>query len=570
MRRRLFSFLFLGLSTCSWADIEYSIEPEPAAKTLRVSMRLDAGEKQELRIPAWCPGFYFLQKYQEKISDVIATDEAGQRLAISRPDARAWLVSNPTKSAIRVTYRVLGDDGGLGFFNVSIRPNTAFVNGPAAFLYPSGRLEEAIKLKVKMPAGWDVATAMDPGGEANTFKAAGYDEFVDHPLQMGKFERRKFQASGTNFEAIYVSLNGKYAPDLDFETRRLEKIVRPAIALFNGAPFKRYLFIVHLDPGNFDGGLEHRACNVVNTANAEPLMIDSLFAHEYFHAWNVKQIRPKVLGPFDYTKPVRTGNLWFSEGVTDYYAYLTTYQSGLQGEDWMIENFAFQIASIENSEVAKKKTLEEVSKGTWETGGFGDGDLSYYEKGMIVGLLFDAKIRSVTNGEKSLDDVMRYLYAQHRLPKAGFEEDGILKAINLIAGTDLSTLYRQMLQTPSRLPYDLLKEIGLRVLMPSVPVKTFGVSIRDGVVFDMSNAMLEKGLRPKDVVTHINGVEIEKFVFSNLSVGDSVTLKVSRDDKELEFRTSVSLETPRGYRLERDPLATASAQALLKGWLKRD
>jgi len=221
-----------------------------------------------------------------------------------------------------------------------------------------------------------------------------------------------------------------------------------------------------LEIGNFSGGLEHRACNVQAVANSTELHLDDLAAHEYFHAWNVKQIRPLILGPFDYTQPQRTGNLWFAEGVTDYYSKLHTYQSGLQNEDWLKSQLLGQIEDLQNGHTRKVKTVEESSRECWNSDGFGLGDLSYYTKGLLAGFIFDAAIIDATSGTKTLDDLMRLLYLQHKLPKPGYGEDDLRVAINDVAGQDLSDLYNKMIRSTEDLPYGLLRKIGLRVTLP--------------------------------------------------------------------------------------------------------
>jgi predicted metalloprotease with PDZ domain len=324
-----------------------------------------------------------------------------------------------------------------------------------------------------------------------------------------------------------------------------------------------------LDPGAFDGGLEHRSSCVINTANSEPLMIDELLAHEYFHAWNVKQMRPKVLGPFDYSQPNRTANLWFAEGVTDYYGYLTTYQSSLQSEEWLLESFSFNIAELQNSKVRLQKTLEEVCKGTWETGGFGNDDLSYYTKGLVVGLIFDSVIRKTTDGKKSLDDVMRMLYKRHKLPNPGYGEDDIRLAINETAGVDLSDLYNRMVRSTLEVPYENLSAIGLRVATPGKPQPSLGFASRGAQVSEVGSVMLNAGLREKDRISEVNGKPYAEGVFAGLSVGDEVTLTVDRKGTKMQFKTKVQMVDPQGYRLERDPFAGVEATKLLNQWLAK-
>ena len=327
-------------------------------------------------------------------------------------------------------------------------------------MYVDDRKTEDIDLKIQNPTGWDVATAMDASAEGG-FKAGGYDEFIDHPIQLGIFQKKSFEVNGIPFEVIFVSPKNKPNCDMDAETERLRKVSEPALKMFGGSGFKRYLYIIHLEIGSFNGGLEHRACNVQAVANSPELHLDDLAAHEYFHAWNVKQIRPKILGPFDYTQPQRTANLWFAEGVTDYYSKLHTYQSGLQSEAWLRGQLVDMMQQLQNGQTRKVKTVEDSSRQCWESDGFGVGDLSYYVKGLLAGLIFDSAIIDATDGKKTLDDVMRLLFAEHELPKAGYEEDELRQVINIVAGRDLSDLYTKMIRSTDEMPYSLLAKVGI-------------------------------------------------------------------------------------------------------------
>lgn len=437
---------------------------------MRVTVSVDdPKEIESYRIPAWCPGFYFILDYQTKIHDVKATDTNGGELPVQpdKDNPRRWVVTDVDRVPYTFSYRVLGNDPGLGFFGTSVIAHTAFVNGPSAFMYVDGRLTEPTKLKINVPDGWKIATAADPdpkeNGQPGFYKAGGYDEMVDHPIQMGLFETRKFEVAGIPFEAVFVSKDQRYLCDLDAETAQLKTIAAPAIKIFGGAQFKRYIFFLHLAVGNFNGGLEHRACNVIATYNSKHLDLDDLAAHEYFHAWNVKQIRPKILGPFDYTDKQRTGNLWFSEGVTDYYAQLTTYRSGLKDRDWLYRQLGNNVIELQHSRDRRKYSVSEASRIAWENGGFGAGDLSYYTKGLLAGWIFDSAIRDATNGQKSLDDVMRTMYQRYHLPNPGFEETGILATMNEIAGVDLTPLYMRVVNSTEELPYEEMRKIGLIV-----------------------------------------------------------------------------------------------------------
>ncbi len=562
----LFLVLLPGLAL---AQIEYTLTPEPAAQSIRVKATLEAktGET-EFRIPAWCPGYYVLQDYQKKISDVKVTDAQGRILATSSSDPRSWKVAAPAGTKLTLSYRVLGDDGGLGFFAVAVKPHTVFINGPAAFIYVVDRFMEAVQVRFNLPPKWEVATAMDPSGPG-VWTAEGYDELLDHPIQLGLFERRKFEVEGLPFEAVFVSEDLKVQANPEEEARQLAQLSVPAIRMMGGAPFKRYLYLIHLAIGDFSGGLEHRASTVLAVPNMAKLRLNELATHEFYHVWNVKHIRPAVLGPFDYTKKVRTRNLWFSEGVTDYYAHVHAYQSGLRTAQDMLQGFTDQIAELDASRTRKSKTLEDAGLEAWENGSIGTGDLSYYTKGSVAGLVFDAAIRAQTGGKKSLDDVMRLLFSRHRLPKPGFEEDGLRKAINEVAGADLSELYRKVVQSTEDMPYEGLRALGLRVRKPGDGSRDLGFRLDQDRVAELDEDLRGQGLQKGDRIVSVGESRFGLGCFAPLAKAEEYTLAVSRSGGEKRLRLRVRLAKTTGLTLEFDPFAAAEAEQRREEWLKR-
>lgn len=555
----------VALSAASRAQIEYSLAPDPAAGSIRVSASAAAtSEITDFRIPAWCPGFYFLLDYPAKVFDAKATSGDGATLPIERPNRHTWRVRSRPGSKVTFSYRVLGDDAGLGFFGVSVKSHTAFVNGPAAFVYIEGRKEEFALLRVQLPDEWDVATGMDEAG-VDKFAAASYDEFIDHPMQLGRFEKRKFVVGKYRFEVAIASEDQTYRTSPDAIADELMQLSRPAIAMFGEAPFKRYVYLIHLARGGFQGGLEHRASTLMALPNVPNLKFETLAAHEFFHTWNVKHIRPKVLGPFDYTQAVRTNNLWFAEGVTDYYAQLHVYQAGAQGPTWLLSQLSNEIQTLQRSKTRLTKTLEQAGWETWENGGFGVGDLSYYNKGLVVGLVLDAALRGATEGKQSLDDVLRTLMKRHALPQPGYGEDDLRTTINEIAGRDLSALYDRCVRSTQELPYEELRKIGLRLAIPGriqahLPFELLGDVVR--------SADAGSGFQPGDKVLAVNQRPFAPGAFSGLTMGDKVQVDVQRSSENLRVEVAVGSSTPSAYRLANDPFASAEQVRRRDGWLR--
>lgn len=562
---RLSALVLLALPSFALADVHYTLRTDPAGRNIRVSIRLDEADPNVVfRIPAWCPGFYSIKDYQAKIFDVRAVDGSGRSLEIGRPDSRAWQVANG-RGPVTLNYSVVGDDGGLGFFGVNVRGHTAFVNGPAAFMYAEGRKEERALLTIVNPPEWDTAVALDRA-ESGVYVAGDYDELLDSPIRVGKFERRSFKVGDVPFEAIYASTNQGYAPDLEAQTKMLATISAPAIALFGSPPpFKRYIYFVNLGIGDFGGGLEHRASTVLAVPNVRDPQMETLAAHEFVHAWNVKQFRPLPLGPFDYTQPCRTGNLWLAEGVTDYYAQIVAYRSGLFDEAWLLGALAENIAELQRSSNRLKYTLEDCSRQAWEHGGFSVGDLSYYTKGLVVGFVLDAAIRGATDGKKSLDDTMRAMFAKYRLPFPGYPEDGPRMAVNETAGKDLSSLYDVMMRSTKEVPYEELGAIGLRVVAPEKAVDNLGFTWKGDIVATVSEG--GPPLRVGDRIVLVDGQPFAPGAFASKAA--KYRLTVERSGERDEIDAPLIKSAARRWTLERDPFASAAAVARLEGWLRR-
>ncbi len=509
-----------------------------------------------MRIPAWCPGFYFLLDYEKALFDVNVVNLAGQKLVTKKLDSRSIQITNPTKEPVVITYRIQGNDAGMGFFRTHVRATNAFINGPSAFLYADAHMTDKHSVKFNVPSGWDIGTAMDHDGQG-TYSSAGYDELADHPVQLGRFVRRSFKVEGIPFEAIWV---GDPAPrcDVDAETERLRRGSIPAIKMMKTVPFKRYLYLIHLEVGDFGGGLEHRASTTIAVGNSQTVHLDELATHEYYHSWNVKQIRPKILGPFDYSKPQRTVNLWFSEGVTDYYAKLHAFQAGLTSESQLLDGLRDEIRTVERSETRKKMTLEEVCFNTWEDTGFGGfGDLSFYNMGLVAGFVLDASIRQETDGKKSLDDVMRIAFDRYALPKPGFEEGALRDLVVEVGGVKLGPIYDTLIRSKGKdLPYSQLEHLGLRL---TIPGKEY---------LDAPFVVNEAGTIIKVIGTETGLLDGDNLILVEQEGTDSLKVTVKRGGQQKQVVVKARKFKATDMRLTRNILASPAQLARRTEWLK--
>lgn len=568
---RRFPCLLALLPAVCLADLQYTVSPNPNSKSIVVEITVPDAKNPEFRIPAWCPGFYFLQSYEKKISDVKAVDESGRSLTVRKADTRGWKVES-AGGIVKFSYSVKGDDAGLGFFGTNVRDDKAFINGPSALMYVEGRLAEAAKLSLNLPSGWDVATGMAKNGDH--FEAGGYDELIDHPIQMGKFIRESITVNGYPVDVVFVAINNEVRCDTKKEAARIQTLLEPAITMFGELPQKRYVVLLHLAIGSFSGGLEHRASTCIAIPNGKPLNIDTLLTHEYFHTWNVKHIRPAILGPFDYKQECRTANLWFAEGVTDYYANVTAYRTKFHDSSWLIDVMSEELQVYMLGSERKKTSLADACKQTWEFGGFGKRDLDYYNAGLLAGLMLDCAIRGATQGSRSLDDVLKKLYASHKLPQAGYPEDGILKAVNEVAGKDLSNLYRTMIQTTDEWPFAAtMNEIGLRVRVPGTEVPDLGYVLNGKMVDAVQPELGQSGLQAGDELLTINGEPFGPNSISNLVSKNAAVLRYDLQFKRNGEISTISLPLLKTkveqWRIEVDPFASPEKKKLLEGWLSR-
>jgi predicted metalloprotease with PDZ domain len=586
--------LWLSASTV-WASVSkvgivvQVDDPSQGFLTIEYVLQGVTSETLTVAIPTWTPGWYQQMPFSDGIRDMQAVSEGGEPLPIERTNRFSWRIDTQGSQVVRLRYRVLARDEGLGFFGVAMGTYHAFINGAAAFVYEMNSKQVPHEVRFRLPPGWKVTTAMDfvaqseqrPFGDVrDTFLAPNYDELIDSPIQMGWFEVRDFRARGVPMRIVFVSETDSIQCNMERIASDFQRIAEVGIDLFGSSPFSRYLFIVHLSGKGFAGGLEHLNSTVLNVPDRPDLNINGLAAHEFFHAWNVKRIRPKVLGPFDYTQPVRTRALWWCEGVTDYYTSLILLRAGLINERAFWQDMEREIFTLENNPARERVTLEEASWKVWEGNGMGYGGLSYYNKGKVVGFLLDVYIRGVTQNQRSLDDVLRFLMERYAYPKPGFEEDGILQAINRVVGRDVSALYQRMVASTEPLPYDeVLPFIGVRAERQTTESTYFGVTSRvDGVgrtivqAVDSQSPAFLMGLRGGDIAVEIDGQSADykriEDVVTRKRVGDPIKVAVWRGGRLVVMEGRVGGERHTTIRLVLEPTADPAVLRVREGLLR--
>src|SRR5260370_26528777 len=307
-----------------------------------------------------------------------------------------------------------------------------YIRGPSVFMYVVGKrpypVQGSVSLKIDAPADWRAQTGMEQAGGTNIFKADSYDTFVDASVALGPhLQQTEFEYKGVPHYIVFI---GKGNYDKEMITRDTRTFVSYFVDMMGGAPYKKYIFFLRSGPGQGAGGLEHLnptdigfsayATHASRTNYSRFLFVA---AHEYFHLWNAKRIRPAILGPFDYTHEQNTRNLYVSEGMTSYWAAIGLRRSGLWSREEYFTEVADQIKALESAPGRKLMSVELSSWDTWNRGNNASNNrIDYYNKGELLGNLLDLEIRHRTQNQRTLLDVFHYLYANYALPKPGFEE----------------------------------------------------------------------------------------------------------------------------------------------------
>lgn len=439
--------------------IEYRVSlAKPSEHILRVTMTIpDVKNAVDVQMPAW-NALYQIRDFASRVMEVKAHDADGAPLAIAKRDTMTWRISGG-ESAV-VSYGVFWDDPGP--FAVQLDSEHAFLNLAMVLFYVPGRRDEETRVSFSdLPAGWEIAVVLAPGGQGATFRAAGYDELVDAPVEIGSFEQFRFAVAGARIRVV-VHGTGWRRETLEAKLRR---IVEYQVALMEDAPFEEFLFIYHFDSGG--GGMEHANSTAIHTAGDSN--VEGISAHEFFHLWNVKRIRPNTLEPVDYTRANITRALWFAEGVTNTYEAYTLLRTGMRSAEEFYAGLAGEIAQLEARPASRWKSAEEASLDAWleayRVYRRPELSISYYNKGEILGVLLDILIRDATDNRKSLDHVMRYLNAEYAQRGRYYEDsEGIRKAVEKIAGVSFADFFARYVAGAEPLPYeDTLRRAGLHL-----------------------------------------------------------------------------------------------------------
>ncbi len=424
--------------------------PEKHEMQISLSFSLTPSAFLDVALPAWSPGYYQIMDFGKNVSSFSPENEKGEPLRWIKFGENTWRVYTSFAEKLNISYTVTVARNFVATAYVDTA--RAFIKPAAVFLYPLENTDLPVRVSIAPPAGWNrVATGLDSvRNNAFSFTATNYDILYDSPLLVGNLtELPPFFLEGRKHRFIGYNMGNFDGLEL---MKDLEKLIKTTTAIFEDIPYEHYTFI-GLGPGN--GGIEQLNSTAVafrgeSLQGAGRTRTLSFFTHEYFHHYNAKRIRPAELGPFDYNAPNRTNGLWVAEGLTAYYENIIMNRAGLLPRDEMLKVWGNAIASFQKNEGRHKQSLAESSARTWEDGPFGKkGEtISYYEKGPLVGMVLDMRIRAATQNRKTLDDVMRILYQEfYKKQNRGFTDEEMISTCEKVAGTSLKDIFEYVYTT---------------------------------------------------------------------------------------------------------------------------
>jgi predicted metalloprotease with PDZ domain len=565
--------------------------PAPATHYIEVQATYPTSRQAaavELMMPVWTPGSYLVREFARHVERVQARDPSGRFLQVEKSRKNRWRVQTGGAPTVVLTYRVYAHEQQAR--TNWVEESFALINGASTYITLVEKASRPHEVTLELPKAWARSlTALPPApdGRPHHYRAPDFDTLVDSPILAGNPAVYEFTVDGVRHALVNVGEAGVW--EGAHSVRDVERIVRAARELWGSLPYQRYLFFNVLTD-TYDG-IEHKGSTVLFadrwSTRTESSYYDwlLLMTHEFFHAWNVKRLRPVELGPFDYENEVYTHSLWVAEGLSDYYAWLLVSRASLASQDQTLGDISRAVRILQTTPGRLVQPLEQASYDAWikqyrPDENSPNSTVSYYTKGSIVGLLLDARLRRLTNGKRSLDDVMRAAYGRFS-GQRGYTAADFRAVANQVAGTDLGDFFHRVLETTEELDYaEMLDWYGLRFGSPEmdkVSKAWLGLVTRsaDGRIL-VSNVLRDtpaygSGLAPDDELIAIDDFRLAEEglegTLERYRPGATVSILVSRRGELRRFKLTLVSTSLDRWSLSVRPDATPEQKARLAAWL---
>ena len=564
--------------------------PEPHTHLYEIKFNIDNWQADTLNIqfPVWTPGSYLVREYARHIQKLTAYNADNQQsLSLQKESKNHWQIDTKNTENITISYKVYANE-------LTVRTNHldathGYFNGAALFFYIPGCEDQAITLTVTPPTPeWKITTPLQKvEGKANTFFAPNFDALVDSPFEIGTHQVYDFNVLGKPHQ-LAIWGKGNANPERIIED--IKKIVATEANIYKELPYDHYIFLLHQAASGF-GGLEHKnCCSLIYPrfgfrTSEKYNRFMQLVAHEFFHLWNVKRIRPQALETFDYSQENYTTALWFAEGTTSYYDALIPLRAGIYKARTCLDNLGKDISRFLTTPGRKVQALAESSFDAWiklyrRDANSDNNQISYYLKGELVSLLLDLLIRSKHNNQRSMDDVMRSLWEEFGKPEIGYSEEQLKSVLETVAETDLTEFLNTYLHTTAELPLaDYLQPFGLQIKPTfddeAAPYLGLRVAQEDGVTkikfVDAESPAGIMGLDAGDELLAIDGIRVNAEQLSDrlkdYQAGDTLTVTIFHQDELLTCTVTLASPQPSGYQIASIEEPSEQQKELLFGWL---
>jgi predicted metalloprotease with PDZ domain len=589
-RRCLSSVFTIALLTStalaqSSAETSYNIALDSSEKHfVEVQITLSPGPAhRDLQLPVW-NALYQVRDFAQYVNWVRAKDRTGKDLPVLELDKSRWQIQGTQAGAV-VDYQIYVDSPGP--FGAQFNAHHAFLNLAQILMYPVDARNAAVRIHFShIPDQWHVATPLTQSDDAG-FSAANYDRMVDSPVELGAFREADFDEAGGHFRVIVDADPADY--DMEKLVAALHKIVAAATSWMNDRPFDSYMFLYHFPRGPAGGGMEHAYSTAIDI-NAETVKqnfgaVTGVTAHEFFHLWNVKRIRPRTLEPVDYTKENYTRALWFSEGVTSTAEGMIQLRAGLLDEKQYLDRVGGEITELERRPAHLSQSAEESSLDAWLEGNAyyrrPERSISYYNKGELLGIMLDLAVRNASHGQASLRELMQWMNTNYAKQKRFFDDsDGVREAAEAVSKADLGWFFTKYVAGIDEIPWDdFLRSVGLHVEQSASTAPDAGFAASRNFDGPMSVAAVtpgseaeHAGLQVGDTIVELQGKiagQESRQELMHLTPGDTITAKVrSRRGGDRELKWKVGGRQEISYTVKDLDQVTAEQRARRAAWLK--
>ncbi len=570
--------------------IEYQVAlPQPETHLFEVTLRIKnwRSSQLDLKFPVWTPGSYLVREYARHLQDFQAQAEDETRLNSQKQAKNHWLVETADVSSLVIRYRIFANE-------LTVRTNHldathGYFNGAALFFRIPGLEKTPIEVKIVPPdQSWQVVTALPKKSEL-TYWAADFDTLVDSPFEIGKPRICYFRVLDKPHE---LAVWGEGNLNLERAIPDLERIIETEAEIFGGLPYSRYVFLLHLTAKGM-GGLEHKdSCSLLyprfgfrETESYQRFM--QLVAHEFFHLWNVKRIRPKGLEVFDYDQENYTPSLWFCEGTTSYYDLVIPLRAGIYDVKAFLRELGKEITRLQTTPGRLVQPVHESSWDAWiklyrQDAYSHNAQISYYLKGELISLLLDLRIRLNSENQRSLDDVLRQLWVEFGQPEIGFTPEQLQQCFEAAAGESLATFFQTYVEGTEELPFDeYLRPFGLRLQAEFEPgtegVPDIGMKVKSEAGKEVIKSVIagspaaQAGLDPGDELLALEGFRVTADQLNdrlrNYQPDDAIALTLFRQDQLLTVSLTLGVPQPRCYRVVAVNDPTPEQLQRFTGWL---